>query len=412
MRFTTNFIVKYTAMKFVFIVVIQACFSQFAIAGYDSAENQALLAPPVNLSPGSAYAGETRHWQGIPGLERSENGRLWATWYSGGEIIPEFKNAEGPDNYVVLATSHDDGRHWTELKLVIDPPGPVRAFDPVLWHDPSGRLWLFWSQSYGWFDGRLGVWAIVTENSTSETPAWSDPRRLCGGVMMNKPTVLKNGDWLLPVAVWRPESTLNRLGYMHSGSDIDVRSNVYCSKDQGKSWFRRGGAEVPDRNCDEHMIVERCDGSLWMLVRTNYGIGESVSTDSGATWSPGGPSEIEHVVARFFIRRLNSGNLILVKHGKINQKSKGRRDLMAFISEDDGKTWKGGLMLDERAGVSYPDGVQAPDGRIYITYDYNRFTDKEICMAVFTEEDILAGKVVSDNSKLKLLINKAQKSHE
>ena len=38
------------------------------------------------------------------------------------------------------------------------------------------------------------------------------------------------------------------------------------------------------------MIVERKDGSLWMLVRTQYGIGQSVSVDKGATWSQGGPS--------------------------------------------------------------------------------------------------------------------------
>jgi hypothetical protein len=27
---------------------------------------------------------------------------------------------------------------------VIDPSGPVRAYDPCLWHDPRGRLCLFW----------------------------------------------------------------------------------------------------------------------------------------------------------------------------------------------------------------------------------------------------------------------------
>ena len=32
------------------------------------------------------------------------------------------------------------------------------------------------------------------------------------------------------------------------------------------------------RQFDEHMFVERKDGSLWLLVRTNYGIGESIST--------------------------------------------------------------------------------------------------------------------------------------
>jgi len=39
---------------------------------------------------------------------------------------------------------------------------------------------------------------------------------------------------------------------------------------------------------------------------------------------------------------------------------------------------KAAYMLDERDGVSYPDGFQSPDGTIYISYDHNRSTDGEI----------------------------------
>jgi hypothetical protein len=116
-------------------------------------------------------------------------------------------------------------------------------------------------------------------------------------------------------------------------------------------------------------------------------------------------SSIPHPVSRFFIRRLASGQLLLVRHNPPNGKS--RSHLTAFLSEDDGRTWKGGLMLDERDGVSYPDGVQAADGTIYVAYDYQRQRDKEILMAVFTEEDILKGKLISPDSKLRVLINKA-----
>jgi hypothetical protein len=66
-------------------------------------------------------------------------------------------------------------------------------------------------------------------------------------------------------------------------------------------------------------------------------------------------------------------------------------------------------MLDERTGVSYPDGFQAPDGSIYLSYDRNRSTDGEILLARFTEDDILAAKLVSPNSKLKLLISRPLK---
>jgi hypothetical protein len=80
---------------------------------------------------------------------------------------------------------------------------------------------------------------------------------------------------------------------------------------------------------------------------------------------------------------------------------------MAFLSPDDGKTWKGGLMLDERSGVSYPDAIQSGDGSIYVLYDRNRATDSEILMAKFTEEDVMAKKTVHPQSRLKMMVHKA-----
>ncbi len=143
-----------------------------------------------------------------------------------------------------------------------------------------------------------------------------------------------------------------------------------------------------------------------MLVRTKYGIGESVSFDRGKTWSPLEPSQIKHPSARFFIRRLNSGKLLLVKHGPIDVQT-GRQELTAYLSDDDGASWYGGLLLDERQGVSYPDGVQSEDDVIYIIYDFSRTEEKEILMAKFTEEDVSSSKCVSDEAALWMIVNKA-----
>jgi len=227
-------------------------------------QEAALISPPINTSPGPEYATEKRLWQGIPGIERNPNGRLWAVWYTGGK-------GEGPDNYVVLVTSDDDGHTWSKPVLAIDPPARVRAFDPCLWHDPHGRLWLFWAQSEELFDGRAGVWSVVTENSDRENPRWSEPRRICNGVMMNKPVVLSTGEWCLPAAVWNREPLRDDMA-------DERKSNLVCSTDNGRSWAIRGRADVPDRAFDEHMVVEKRDGSLWMLVRTKYGLARPFHT--------------------------------------------------------------------------------------------------------------------------------------
>ena len=81
--------------------------------------------------------------------------------------------------------------------------------------------------------------------------------------------------------------------------------------------------------------------------------------------------------------------------------------MTASLSDDDGRTWHGHLLLDERKHVSYPDGVEAPDGRVYIIYDRERKRAKEILMAVITEKDIAAGKPVTDAVRLKVLVNSA-----
>jgi hypothetical protein len=368
---------------------------------YAHGEDPALEPPAVNTRLGPEYGDDTRRFQGIPGIERAANGRLWAVWYAGGPDEP----GEGPGNYVLLVTSDDDGRTWSGPRLAIDPPGPVRAYDPCLWHDPLGRLWLFWAQSYHLWDGRSGAWAIHTENSNDEAPLWSAPRRLCDGIALNKPTVLSTGEWLLPASVWeRAAGERTAPAYRH---DLGSRrgANVIVSRDQGLTWTFLGQAIVPERVFDEHMIVERRDGSLWMLVRAAYGIGESTSADRGRTWSPGRRSGIRHVNSRFFIRRLASGRLLLITHEPPDRKT--RSHLIARLSNDDGYTWQGGLMVDERSGVSYPDGVQSPDGTIYLIYDYARQADKTILMATFTEEDVLQGAWASSRARQRVLVNQA-----
>jgi hypothetical protein len=192
-------------------------------------------------------------------------------------------------------------------------------------------------------------------------------------------------------------------------SELDpVRgANVFVSTNEGKTWERRGMATFPNPDWQEHMIVERRDGSLWMLARTQKGLMESVSTDGGRHWTEAADvNGIRHPNARFFVRRLLSGRLLLVKHGDEIDAHHGRFQLSAWLSDDDGRTWHGGLVLDERKGVSYPDGFQAPDGTIYISYDRNRSPDGEILLARFTETDVLEKRVSGPKSKLKMLISR------
>lgn len=375
---------------FLFPLVL-CCPLAVPVQAADSAGRQ----PPEHVgAPQSQHAVTRRAFTGIPSMAVAPSGRLWATWYAG--VTP----AEDQNNYVVLSTSDDDGKTWKEV-LTVDPDGegPVRAFDPELWVSPDGRLFFFWAQmDKSIQDAELGVWCLETAQPDLETPTWSAPRRLGDGVMMCKPLVLASGQWVLPISTWRQH---------------DHSAQMVVSDDGGKTWSLRGGCNVPqaDRQFDEHMFIQRRDGSLWLLCRTNYGIGESVSLDDGKTWPELKPSAIPHTPARFFVRRLQSGNLLLVKHGPLDTKT-GRSHLTAYLSKDDGRNWSGGFMLDERRGVSYPDGQQTPDGLIRIIYDYNRTSDREILMAVFREDDVASGRPVTSDVRLRQLVSKSTGGHE
>jgi hypothetical protein len=174
------------------------------------------------------------------------------------------------------------------------------------------------------------------------------------------------------------------------------------------TWKERGSLQFPDWEFDEHMTVELRDGRLWMLARTKGQPHESFSNDGGKTWSePRQAATVQNINARFFLRRLQSGRILLVKNGSPTERLAKRSHMSAYLSEDDGQTWKGGLLLDERSAVSYPDGFESPDGLIHVLYDWNRHTDAEILIAKFREEDVLAGKIVSKDAKLLQLANKA-----
>ena len=229
--------------------------------------------------------------------------------------------------------------------------------------------------------------------------------------MLNKPTVLSTGEWLMPCSLWADVFS-ELAGPGHPELADEVGANVYISRDQGKTFEHLSCANIPGRVYDEHFIIELRDGRLWMLTRTLYGVGQAFSSDRGRTWENIGPSGHTGPNSRFHIRRLSSGGLLMVNHvnptNAMSDKPWKRRDnLMAMISKDDGETWIGGLMLDTREQVSYPDAFEAPDGRIFVIYDRERYNAKEILMAVFRPEDVEEGMLVSADARLRAVVNQA-----
>lgn len=342
------------------------------------------------------------------GIERTPGGRIWNCFIGGGD------NA---DAYLLLNWSDNGGKKWTDVKYIVDPhygslPFKRRTIVGQLWTDPDGRLWLFMDQAMTYFDGRAGNWCSVCENPDADEPVWSEPRYIGFGCTLNKPTVMSTGEWVLPVSLWvrsrinvAKEAGWERSPFSEAHHELDSLRGAHCfvSVDKGETWEDRGFVLFPSPSFDEHIFIELEDGRWWMTARTGIGICQSFSSDRGRNWTE---PELysKHVNSRHFITRLSSGDLLLVRHGMPDKKLKSRSHLRAFISDDEGKTWKGNLLLDERSGVSYPTGFEDENGYIYISYDYERTKCGELYMAKFKEEDILARQIVSPKGFLKKLI--------
>lgn len=356
-----------------------------------------LEAPELNTSPGPGYAIANLDYGMTIGIERTPGGRLVAAWI-GGE--------DGPGAYMLVSRSDDDGFTWTDPILMINGQSDELPFERSviignLWTDPKGKLWLFFDQTMQHFDGRAGLWAASCENPDDDEMVWSEPARLFDGAMLNKPIVTGEGEWMLFSYLLHADGYHQFKGNLFPELDPIRGVNLLASSDEGKTWEHRATVPTHDKQWIESMAVELRNGDLWLLARTSRGIAEAPSSDNGRTWTPFKDSEtIAHPAARFFIRRLASGKLLLIKHGTRIDEHTGREALSAWVSDDDGVTWSGGLVLDHRKSVSYPDGFQAPDGSIYISYDWRRGAKGHILYGKFTEKDVLAGKLVSQESRL------------
>ena len=346
---------------------------------------------------GEPFVERRQTWQGIPGLERTAKGRVFASWFTGGLKEPS------PENTVLLCYSDDHAQSFTSPQVMAEPRNGTRCFDPTLWLDPKGRLWYIFNR--GNQDTAVhDVHARICGDPDATPPVFGAEFRVGFegpyAFRMNKPTVLSSGEWIMPVT--------HATEPIHSWfAGPRQLQGVGISTDEGKTWHLHGALKAPEWAL-ECMITELKDGRLWLLTRTGGGfLWESHSSDKGRTWSEAKASTIPNPGSRFFIRRLASGNLLLVNHHGFTGKT--RSHLTAQISTDDGHTWNEGLLLDERSGVSYPDGVQDRDGLIWITYDRDRGGAGEILLAKFREEDVAAGKNTSGAVTLKQVISKLGK---
>ncbi|MDD7158689.1 MAG: exo-alpha-sialidase [Firmicutes bacterium] len=338
------------------------------------------------------YDPTTRQWQGIPGIETvTVNGktRLWATWFTGKDKEPRV------GNFAVYAFSDDGGDTWTEA-VAVDFASSVtdsRVFDPSLFNDGEGNIWLMWNQT-NYNDEEISIWYAKVTNPTAALSDIKIEAPVCigHGLKMNKPTKLKSGEWLYTA---------------HDFNDIGF-TKVYSSLDNGKTWNYKGKAAVYSATfANETALAEGKDEQgrdalvMWNRCAANYNIAVSYSYDAGATWTEANEWKLTGPSSRINARTLSSGNVLYVHH----YNTLSREKMCVSLSTDGGVTFPHRLIVDNRRDVSYPDIAVSDNDDIYVTWDRNRNGAMEIMFTMLTEKELLAAGDgdIMDSSRIKMI---------
>lgn len=344
-------------------------------------------------------------------------GDIGCVWFGGTqEGIPDISV-----HFSRLIAGQD---RWSEPVRLSDDPTRSEQ-NPILFPAPEGSLWLLWTaQISGNQDTAIVRRRISIDNGWSWGPTETlfDRVGASGVFVRHPPTVLDNGDILLPIFYCNA-----RPGEKWVGS-YDT-SSVRISSDGGKTWQEY---PVPDSTGCVHMDVSQLqDGSLLALFRSRWAdnIYASRSEDRGRTWSAPMPTALPNNNSSIQYTRLANGHLALV-FNDINAEGITERRASLYddledasdavlkqpvaqpgerqavwgvprapmtlaISEDGGRTWPYKRNLEVGDGYcmtnnsreqlnreySYPSIKQGPDGALHIAFTYFRQAIKYVRVA-------------------------------
>jgi len=288
-------------------------------------------------------------------LTEAANGDLVCVWYGG-----SYESAE--DQVLYLSRCAKGARHWTAPVVVVRNPGQPPG-NAVVFRDGLDRLWIVWGRmestrpirrGSGWGQCRL-MYRISEDHGVT----WGEDQELPNGfgwLPRNVPITLGTGELILPL----------------SGRVNGTYGSFFLkTADHGATWQRSG--VVPGGS--QPTIVERADGTLFMMMRHRPRILETESRDGGILWDDTRQSSLRNPNAGIAMTRLDNGHLIVV----FNDTSNDRTPLSVARSLDDGKTWEKPLALESNRGeYSYPCVIQTADGLIHVTYTFRRPVIKHV----------------------------------
>ncbi len=291
-------------------------------------------------------------------IAETAGGELVAAWFGG-------TREKSPDVGIWLSRREAGG--WTAPVEVANgvqyakPDGGVHrhpCWNPVLFQPRQGPLMLFYKCG-----PTPSTWWGMLMTSGDGGRTWTAPRRLPEGIdgpVKNKPVELEDGTILCPSST------------EHDG----WRLHFEMTRDFGATWTRTGPVnEKEPWSAIQPAILRHPGGLLQALCRTrNYVIAQTWSRDGGLTWSALETTGLPNPNAGPDALTLADGRHILVYNHTTGAGATGGREMLNVALSEDGRAWQAALVLENTPGAefSYPAVIQTADGRVHITYTWQR----------------------------------------
>jgi sialidase-1 len=289
---------------------------------------------------------------------------------AGGVICVDAKNA-------LLST--DEGLSWTKTPLFSEPAKFTVSSERALLRTREGVIISSWmnlaerAQPKGWRWGEKAVsWKdfvlpTYTCRSTDDGKTWEAPVKLsdpwCGCIhsliQMKSGRIVLVGQEIIPH--WRHATVM------------------WVSDDLGKSWQR---GDVLDYGVGTHdhagslegSVIERRDGSLYLLLRTESGFLWEATSRDGLKWEGLKQTTIQSVTCCPQMARLSDGRIALLWNAPPRHDPKSgssRSELSLAFSEDETATWSKPVIVAANYApggrVSYPYLYERKPGEVWIT---------------------------------------------
>jgi lysophospholipase L1-like esterase len=294
----------------------------------------------------------------------------FVTTADGGVLCVDEKNA---------LRSTDEGRTWSSTPLFAEPTKFAVSNERALLRTREGTIISAWmngaerKQPKGWHWGDKDVsWKefvlpTYTCRSTDDGKTWETPIKLsdpwCGCIhsmiQMKSGRIVLVGQEIIPQ--WRHATVM------------------WVSDDLGKSWQR---GDVLDYGVGAHdhagsiegSVIERKDGSLYLLLRTESGFLWEATSRDGLKWEGLKQTTIPSVTCCPQMARLADGRIALLWNAPPRHDPKSgssRAELSLAFSEDEAATWSKPVIVaanyEPRARVSYPYLYERKPGEMWIT---------------------------------------------